>query len=72
MDSAQFRAYQFEVVGEEMGAHKRLADLLGTSEISIKRFATDGRPIPDYIAQSLRAMALLSRQTLLAKLREMP
>lgn len=65
MDHEQFRAYQAEVVGEESGAHGRLAGLLGTSEFSVKRFATGARPIPDYVAQSLRAMALLARKNLL-------
>lgn len=73
MDSEQFRAYQVEVVGEdEYGAHVRLAALLGTSAVSVKRYATEARPIPDYIAQSLRAMVLLARKNMLKKLDGMP
>ncbi len=72
MEYTQFREYEAEVVGEDDGAHKRLAALLGTSEIGIKRYATDARPIPDYIAQSLRAMVLLHREKKLKKLSEMP
>ena len=72
MDQAQFRAYQAEVVGSDTGAHGRLAALLGTSEIGVKRYATGGRPIPDYVAQSLRAMALLARANILKNISEMP
>ena len=71
MPAKQFKAYQLELVGPEDGAHKRLAALLGTSEIGVKRYATDGRPIPEYIAQSLRAMVLLHRAGKLKKLWEM-
>lgn len=68
MTPQQFREFQVEIVGTQAGAHKRLADLLGTSEISIKRYATDARPIPEYIAQSMRAMVLLKRENSLGKL----
>lgn len=71
MDQEQFRAYQAEIVGSEAGAHGRLAMLLGTSEIGVKRYATGARPIPDYVAQSLRAMVLLAREDLLGKLKNM-
>ena len=71
MDQEQFRAYQSEVVGSEAGAHGRLASLLGTSQIGVKRYATGARPIPDYVAQSLRAMVLLAREGLLKKLSNM-
>ncbi len=71
MDHLQFRAYQAELVGHESGAHKRLAECLCMSEIAVKRYATGTRPIPDYIAQSLRAMVLLSQKKLLKKLSEM-
>lgn len=43
MDQEQFRAYQVEVVESDTGAHGRLAALLGTSEIGVKRYATGGR-----------------------------
>ena len=72
MTVEQFRDYQGEVVGIEAGAHARLAELLGTSEIGIKRYATGARPIPDYIAQSLRAIVLLHRENRLKKLSQMP
>lgn len=72
MSAAQFREYEAEVVGEEVGMHERLAALLGTSEIGVKRFATGGRPVPDYVAQSLRAMVLLKRSRKLKNLEEMP
>jgi len=72
MTADLFREYQAEVVGQEDGMHGRLAALLGTSEIGVKRFATSARPIPDYIAQSLRAMVLLHRKKELKKLAEMP
>lgn len=61
MTPEQFRDYQTEIVGTEPGVHNRLAQLLGTAEIGIKRYATGARPIPEYVAQSLRAMALLHR-----------
>lgn len=72
MSAEQFRQYEAEVVGSEAGMHERLAALLGTSEIGVKRFATGGRPIPDYVAQSLRAMVLLRRAKKLKQLDEMP
>ena len=64
----QFRLYQIELVGDLVGMHGRLARALGTSEISVKRYATNARPIPDYIAQSLRTLVLLKREKLLNKL----
>lgn len=72
MDQTQFRAYQAEIVGSEAGAHGRLAELLGNSEIGVKRYATGARPIPDYVAQSLRAMVLLTRSGLLTEIARMP
>ena len=71
MDVNQFRAYQAELVGAEDGAHKRLAELLGTSEIGVKRYATGARAIPDYIAQLLRALVLLHRCKKLKNLSDM-
>lgn len=71
MDFEQFRKYEAELVGIDNGAHKRLAALLCTSEIGVKRYATEARPIPDYIAQSLRALVLLHRENKLKKLSEM-
>ncbi|MDN0082406.1 hypothetical protein QU487_06515 [Crenobacter sp. SG2305] len=71
MEVEQFRAYQAELVGDEEGAHQRLADLLCTSLVGVKRYATGARPIPDYIAQSLRAMVLLHRSKLLKNLDSM-
>jgi len=71
MSADQFREYETELVGKEDGMHGRLAALLGTSEIGVKRFATGGRPVPDYVAQSLRAMVLLHRQKKLKNLEEM-
>lgn len=68
----QFRAYEVELVGETAGMHVRLAALLGTSEVGVKRYATEARPIPDYIAQSIRAMVLLKRKKILNNLEEMP
>lgn len=68
----QFRAYEVELVGETTGMHARLASLLGTSEVGVKRYATGARPIPDYIAQSLRALVLLKRNKYLKNLDEMP
>lgn len=61
MTPEQLRTYQAEIVGIEPGSHGRLAVLLGVSEIGIKRFATGARPIPEYVAQSIRAMVLLHR-----------
>jgi hypothetical protein len=72
MSGAQFRAYQVELVGEEEGLHARLAALLGTSEIGVKRFSTGARPVPGYVAQSLRAMVLLHRSKKLNRIGEMP
>jgi len=71
MNAIQFRKYQTELVGDGNGANKRLADLLGTSEVGVKRFATDGRPIPDYIAQSMRALVLLQRNKMLDDIKGM-
>lgn len=68
----QFKAYEIELVGDAIGKHARLADILGTSEVGIKRYATGARPIPDYIAQSLRALVLLKRKKQIANLEEMP
>lgn len=67
-----FKAYEIELVGDTSGMHVRLAALLGTSEVGIKRYATGARPIPGYIAQSIRAMVLLKRKKILADLGEMP
>ena len=72
MSAEQFCEYEAEVVGSEAGIHGRLAALLGTSEIGVKRFASGGRPVPDYVAQSLRAMVLLRRAKKLKLLEEMP
>lgn len=72
MTSGQFCAYEEELVGADDGRHKRLAALMGTSEIGVKRFATGGRTIPDYIAQSIRALVLLRRQNLLDEIGKMP
>ncbi len=64
MAPTQFRAYQIE-----LGlTHAATASLLGASEVGIKRFAIGARPIPEYIAQSLRAMVLLHRNGKLKKL----
>ncbi len=68
----QFRAYEVELVGEAIGMHARLAALIGTSEVGVKRYATNARPIPDYIAQSVRALVLLKREKHLKDLEEMP
>lgn len=68
----QFRAYEVELVGESVGMHARLAVLIGTSEVGVKRYATNARPIPDYIAQSVRAMVLLKRKKILKNLEEIP
>ena len=68
MTPEQFRAYQAEL-GDL--THAATAELLGASEISVKRYATGGRDIPEYIAQSLRAMVLLHRAGKLKKLSEM-
>lgn len=62
LSAEQFREYEVELVGKEIRMHARLAALLGTSEIGVKRYATEARPIPDYIAQSLRALVLLKRR----------
>lgn len=72
MDAAKFREYQTELVGPAAGAHGRLAELIGTSEVGVKRYATEGRPIPEYIATSMRAMVLLHRLGKLKKLKEIP
>lgn len=67
MAPTQFRAYQLE-----LGlTHAATASLLGASEVGIKRFAIGARPIPGYIAQSLRAMVLLHRSGKLKKLDEL-
>lgn len=37
---------------------EQMAELLGVSLIGLKRYETDGRPIPTYIARSAKAMEL--------------
>lgn len=64
--------YEAEVVGSDVGMHGRLAMLLKISKIGVKRYATEARPIPEYVAQELRAMVLLARNNLLNELDEMP
>lgn len=69
MTPDQFRAYQSELGNL---THAATADLLGSAEVGVKRYATGARPIPEYIAQSLRAMVLLHRAGKLKRLCEMP
>ena len=72
MTPEQFRLYETEIVGAEAGAHGRLAALLRTPEVSVKRYATGGRDIPAYIAQSLRAIVLLHRAGKIKQLFTLP
>lgn len=69
MNPEQFRNYQAELGNM---THAETARLLGVAEIGVKRYATGSRPIPEYIAQSLRAMVLLNREGLFEKMAEMP
>lgn len=44
---------------------EQMADLLGVSLIGLKRYETDGRPIPSYIARSAKTMELCNKHGLL-------
>lgn len=68
MSPEQFRGYQTELGNI---THAELARILGVAEIGVKRYATGSRPIPEYIAQSLRAMVILNREGLFWKMSEM-
>lgn len=58
MTSEQFRAYQTELGKLTHGA---TANLLGISEVSVKRYALGTQPIPPQTAKLLRALVLLQR-----------
>lgn len=65
------------MIGAELAAIRRhigdktqeqMAELLGVSLIGLKRYETDARPIPDYIARSAKAMELCYKHNLLSVL----
>ena len=47
---------------------EQMAELLGVSLIGLKRYETDARPIPEYIARSATAMELCHKNNLLQTL----
>lgn len=57
MTADKFRAYQVEL-GRK--THAEMAELLGVSEVSVKRYAT-GHSIPPQVAKLVRALVLLNR-----------
>ena len=50
---------------------EQMAKLLGVSLVGLKRFETDKRPIPAYIAVSVRAIELCHKQGLLPLLEKL-
>lgn len=61
-----------EMTGEQLARHRAtlaltqdgMANLLGCSLIGYKRFETDARPIPAYIAHAVLALAVLAKHGL--------
>lgn len=66
------RGHEVNMTGEQLGKHRAaleltqegMASLLGCSLIGYKRFETDARPIPAYIAHAVIGLSVLSKNGL--------
>lgn len=47
---------------------EKMAELIGVSLVGLKRYETDARPIPDYIAKSARTLEFCHQNGLLSAL----
>lgn len=50
---------------------EQMAELLGVSLVGLKRYETDARPIPEYIARSAIALKLCHKENLLPVLEKL-
>lgn len=63
MEPEQFRALESALAAN----HAQMADQLGISEISVKRYATGTQPIPGHIAKLSLALMLIVNEGLQKK-----
>jgi plasmid maintenance system antidote protein VapI len=63
MTHEEFRALEMSLAG----SHAAMAELLGVSEISVKRYATGAQPIPADIARLAVALLLIADEGLQKK-----